>query len=86
MVLPDVGAQVVLPVVPRAAGRTGPQPRLGVLAVDVTLQSLLVVKGLLAGLEKTRFFFVKKTSPVFFFLIFAQKREFLGFFQFQEHF
>jgi hypothetical protein len=39
-----------------------------------------------AGLEKTRVF--KKTQPsVFFFLyIFAQKREFLGFFQFQEYF
>jgi hypothetical protein len=47
-----------------------------------------------AGLEKTRFFFIIKTSPVgcFFsgvfwtFYIFAQKREFLGFFQFQEYF
>ncbi len=49
-----MGAEVVLPVVPRAAGRAGPQPGLGVLAVDVTLQPLLVVKGLLAGLEKIR--------------------------------
>jgi hypothetical protein len=52
-----------------------------------------------AGLEKTRFFLLKP-SPVIFgffwvfcvfwgfvvFLIFAQKREFLGFFQFQEYF
>jgi hypothetical protein len=51
-----------------------------------------------AGLQKTRFF-LKKTSPWFFFVfflggvgflvffyIFAQKREFLGFFQFQEYF
>ncbi len=53
-----------------------------------------------AGLEKTRV--LKKTSPVgflgflgffgfflvffVFFYIFAQKREFLGFFQFQEYF
>ncbi len=45
-----------------------------------------------AGLEKTR---LKKTSPVFFcffgffwgvLLLFAQKREFLGFFQFQKYF
>jgi hypothetical protein len=45
-----------------------------------------------AGLEKNRV--KKKTSPVFFlvffwvfwvFYIFAQKREFLGFFQFQEY-
>ncbi len=53
--VPNVGAQVVLPVIPRAAGRTRPQPGLGVLAVDVTLQALLVVKGLLAGLEKPVF-------------------------------
>jgi hypothetical protein len=32
-----------------------------------------------AGLEKSRFFFTKP-SPVFFFFIFAQMREFLGFF------
>jgi hypothetical protein len=55
------------------------------------------VRHLAAGLEKTRV--KKKTSPVGFFFvflgyfgffrffyIFAQKREFLGFFQFQEHF
>ncbi len=48
--------------------------------------------GYKAGLEKTRFF-LKKTQPsgffwvlCFFFYIFAQKREFLGFFQFQEYF
>ncbi len=42
--------------------------------------------GLETGLEKTRIFF--KPSPVgfLFFCIFAQKREFLGFFQFQEYF
>jgi SNF2 family DNA or RNA helicase len=49
-----------------------------------------------AGLEKTRFFFFKPSRVGFFcvffgffavFLhIFAQKREFLGFFQFQEYF
>jgi hypothetical protein len=54
--VPNVGAEVVLPVVPGAAGGAGPQAGLGVLAVDVTLEALLVVKSLLAGLEKTRFF------------------------------
>jgi hypothetical protein len=46
-----------------------------------------------AGLEKNPvFLFYKKPSPVdffvffWFFYVFAQKREFLGFFQFQEYF
>jgi hypothetical protein len=45
-----------------------------------------------AGLEKTRVFFIKTQFSGFFwvffcfFYIFAQKREFLGFFQFQEYF
>jgi hypothetical protein len=44
----------------------------------------VVVRILLeAWLENTRFF---KPSPMVFFCIFAQKREFLGFFQFQEYF
>ncbi len=51
------------------------------------------VRHLAAGLEKTRVI-LKRTSPVFFFFffffwffhIFAQKREILGFFQFQEYF
>ncbi len=59
-------------------------------------QRLILSKShhLEAGLEKTRVF-IKKPSPVgflgllvffcWFFFIFAQKREFLGFFQFQEY-
>jgi hypothetical protein len=41
-----------------------------------------------AGLEKTRVLKKKPAQWVFlvFFYIFAQKREFLGFFQFQEYF
>jgi hypothetical protein len=51
----------------------------------------VVVRILLeAWLENTRVIFYKKPSPVvfffFFFCIFAQKREFLGVFQFQEYF
>ncbi len=51
---------------------------------------LVPLGGLLAGLQETRV--KKKTSPVGFFgffgffYIFAQKREFLGIFQFQEYF
>jgi hypothetical protein len=77
--VPNVGAQVVLPVVPGAAGRTRPQPGLGVLAVDVTLQALLVVKGLLAGLEKICFFNPAQWFFCFvfcFFYIYLPRREF----------
>jgi hypothetical protein len=53
--------------------------------------------GLNPGLEKTRVFYIKKTSPVFFFFllfseffgffyIFAQKREFIGFSSFKNPF
>ncbi len=69
------------------------EDRQGVLVDDlseITAENVV----LKAGLEKTGFF-QKKTSPVGFlvfwgvfgfFCIFAQKREFLGFFQFQEYF
>jgi hypothetical protein len=54
-------------------------------------QRLILAKShhLEAGLEKKTGFKTKKPSPVGFlgfFYIFAQEREFLGFFQFQEYF
>jgi|LakMenE01Jun11ns_1017448.scaffolds.fasta_scaffold6239350_1 hypothetical protein len=56
---------------------------------EKTIQRTVLMMGGKVGLEKTRFFILKKQALwvfVFFKNMFAQKREFLAFFQFQGYF